>query len=100
MEARDDAHHLLALTASNAAASNGPVGRDATLHELVGAQAAATPGATAVVHDDGLLTYAELDERSTRLAHRLRALGVRAETPVGVLLERDPELVVALLGVL
>ncbi|MFI9190667.1 amino acid adenylation domain-containing protein [Streptomyces californicus] len=100
MEARDDAHHLLALTASNAAASNGPVGRDATLHELVGAQAAATPGATAVVHDDGLLTYAELDERSTRLAHRLRAHGVRAETPVGVLLERDPELVVALLGVL
>ncbi|CAM5398416.1 non-ribosomal peptide synthetase [Streptomyces californicus] len=100
MEARDDAHHLLALTASNAAASNGPIGRDATLHELVGAQAAATPGATAVVHDDGLLTYAELDERSTRLAHRLRALGVRAETPVGVMLERDPELVVALLGVL
>ncbi|MFF8789308.1 amino acid adenylation domain-containing protein [Streptomyces sp. NPDC015125] len=75
-------------------------GNEATLHELVAAQAAATPGATAVVHDDMRLTFAELDERSTRLAHELRALGVRAEAPVGVMLERDPELVIALLGVL
>ncbi|MFB6907264.1 amino acid adenylation domain-containing protein [Streptomyces bacillaris] len=70
------------------------------MHGLVGRQAAATPGATAVVHDGRELTFAELDERSTRLAHELRALGVRTETPVGVMLERDLELVVALLAVL
>lgn len=74
--------------------------REATLHDLVGRQAAATPGATAVAHDGRELTFAELDERSTRLAHELRALGVRTETPVGVMLERDLELVVALLAVL
>ncbi|MFI6512057.1 amino acid adenylation domain-containing protein [Streptosporangium sp. NPDC050855] len=100
MESRDDVRHPFSLTASIATAPAGPVDHDATLHELVGAQAAATPRATAVVHDDGLLTYAELDERSTRLAHRLRALGIRDEAPVAVMLERDPELVVALLGVL
>ncbi|MFJ9107699.1 amino acid adenylation domain-containing protein [Streptomyces sp. NPDC102283] len=90
------------LPGSEAPAADPTVGagRAATLHERVGAQAAATPGAAAVVHDGVVLTYAELDERSTRLAHELRALGVRAETPVAVMLERDPELVVALLGVL
>lgn len=84
--------------------STAPVGpgpdRHATLHQLVSEQAAATPGAPAVVYDGGRLSYAELEERSTALARVLRARGVRSETPVGVLLERDPELVVALLAVL
>jgi len=44
----------------------------------------------------GTLSYAELDKRANQLAHRLARLGVRAEVPVGVMME----LVVALLGVL
>ncbi|MET9616463.1 acyl-CoA synthetase [Kitasatospora indigofera] len=35
-----------------------------------------TPGRTAVVHQDGELTYAQLHLRVLRLAHALRALGV------------------------
>jgi amino acid adenylation domain-containing protein len=70
------------------------------VHELVAAQAARTPEAAAVRFRGEALGYAELDRRANRLAHHLRALGVGPETRVGVCLERTPELVVALLGVL
>ncbi|MEU0125186.1 amino acid adenylation domain-containing protein, partial [Streptomyces albidoflavus] len=58
------------------------------------------PDAVALRTDDGLVTYAELDRRANRLAHRLIGLGVRPETAVAVLMERSAELVVALLAVL
>ncbi|MEW5354805.1 amino acid adenylation domain-containing protein [Streptomyces sp. 16-176A] len=70
------------------------------LPELIAEQAARTPDAPAVVYAEHTLSYAELDARATRLAHRLRAVGVRAETPVAVCLRRDADLVTALLGVL
>lgn len=63
------------------------------------AQAARTPDAVAVVADEGQLTYAELMSRANRLARHLRGLGVTTDTPVGVLLERGLDLVVALVGV-
>ena len=46
------------------------------------------------------LPYAELEERANQLAHRLVALGVGPEVPVGVMMERSLDLIVALLGVL
>ena len=46
------------------------------------------------------LSWRDLVERSNRLAHRLRRLGVGPEVPVGVALERTPDLLVSLLGVL
>ena len=46
------------------------------------------------------LSFAELDQRANQLAHRLVALGVEAEVPVGVMMERSLDLIVALLGVL
>ncbi|MDT5024230.1 MAG: hypothetical protein QOE61_656, partial [Micromonosporaceae bacterium] len=71
----------------------------ATVSELFEAQVARTPGAVAVVCDGVSLTFAELDERANRLAHRLIRLGVRAEAPVGVLARRSADLVVALLAI-
>ena len=70
------------------------------LHELVAAQVARTPEAIAVVFEDEQLTYAELDRRANQLAHCLNALGVRAETRVGICMERSLELVIGLLGIL
>jgi non-ribosomal peptide synthetase component F len=70
------------------------------IHARFEARAERTPHAVAVTCADGALTYAELNARANRLAHRLRALGVGPETRVGVALERSAELVAALLAVL
>ncbi len=72
---------------------------EATVPELFAEQASRTPDATAVVADGTSLTYAELDARANRLAHRLIAFGVRPEQRVGLLLRRSADLVVAVLAV-
>nr|WP_276307341.1 non-ribosomal peptide synthetase [Amycolatopsis antarctica] len=70
-----------------------------TLPELFAATAARMPGATAVVAGGISWSYAELDARVRGLAGRLTELGVRAGTPVAVLLPRSAESVVAALAV-
>ncbi|MGU0752633.1 condensation domain-containing protein, partial [Pseudomonas aeruginosa] len=77
-----------------------PCAEPACLHPLVEAQAARTPEATAVVHGEIELSYRELNRRANVLAHRLRAEGVGSDVPVGIAMQRSPELVVALLAVL
>lgn len=73
---------------------------EACIHELVEAQVRRTPHAVALEDGTQRLTYGELDARANGLAHRLQALGVGPDVPVGVCLERSPELVIALLGIL
>ncbi|WNM39241.1 amino acid adenylation domain-containing protein [Micromonospora halotolerans] len=58
------------------------------------------PDAVAVVGSTGLLTYRQLDERANRLAHRLLSLGVRADEPVGILLEQGTDVACAVLGIM
>jgi amino acid adenylation domain-containing protein len=70
------------------------------LHEVFAARAAACPQATALSWEGERTTYEELEHRANQLAHRLRALGVGPEARVGLLLDRTPDLVVAILGVL
>ena len=77
-----------------------PYARDATLPELFARQVARAPEAMALTCGSAALTYRELDRRADRLARRLRALGVGPETPVGLLFERSPDLIVAVLAVL
>jgi aspartate racemase len=74
--------------------------RDLCIHELFEEQAARTPDAVALSFADGNLSYGELDRRAGSVARHLRALGVGPEMTVGVLLERSPEVIVALLGIL
>jgi non-ribosomal peptide synthetase component F len=73
---------------------------DVCLHELFERQVQRTPDAVALVWEEGQWTYAELNARANRLAHRLRELGVGPDVPVGVCLERSPEMVVSLYAVL
>lgn len=70
------------------------------LHELFEAQAARTPEAVALVENGTRMHYRELNLRADRLAHYLRSLGVSAETPVGVMMERSADLIVTLLAIL
>ncbi|MBV9926801.1 MAG: amino acid adenylation domain-containing protein [Acidobacteria bacterium] len=70
------------------------------LHQLFEEQAAAKPDAVAVVYEGGRLTYAELNRRANRLAHRLLSLGAGPETVVAICAERSPEMIAAALGVL
>ena len=70
------------------------------LHELFEAQAARTPQAPAVRFGSHVLTYGELNERANRLARHLGSLGVVVETPVGICMERSPEMIVAVLAIL
>ncbi|MFJ5224057.1 amino acid adenylation domain-containing protein [Streptomyces sp. NPDC088400] len=71
-----------------------------TVPDLFEQQAARTPDATAVVCGDVRLSYAEVNARANRLAHRLIAAGTGPEDIVALALPRSADLVVALLAVL
>ncbi|MEP7338035.1 MAG: amino acid adenylation domain-containing protein [Acidobacteriota bacterium] len=73
---------------------------DKRLNDLFEAQAQRTPAAPALLFEEQVLTYEELNRRANQLAHRLRRMGVGPETPVGIMMERSVELIVALFGVL
>lgn len=82
-----------------------PYDLDQCLHQLIERQVRRTPDAPAIVADEvgGVqrsLTFGELDRRANQLARHLGSLGVGRDCLVGVFMDRSPELVVALLGVL
>ncbi|MET8995576.1 non-ribosomal peptide synthase/polyketide synthase [Amycolatopsis sp. NPDC004169] len=72
---------------------------DTTVPALFAEQVRRTPDAIAVTGGE-TLTYAELDARANRLAHRLLALGAQRDGLVGLLLGRSADVVVAELAVL
>ena len=70
------------------------------VHHLVERQVQTDPTATALIFGDEHLSYADLNNRSNRLAHYLIALGVKPEVRVGIAVERSIEMVMGLLGIL
>ena len=73
---------------------------DRGVHTLFEAQVAAAPDRIAVAFEGETLTYAELNVRANRIAHRLAAFGVGRGTYVALLLERSPDMLAAIYGVL
>ncbi|WP_416654204.1 amino acid adenylation domain-containing protein [Bacillus amyloliquefaciens] len=71
-----------------------------TLHGLFTRGAGLSPDRPALRFPGGMLTYAELDQYTDRLAAQLRQKGVRKESIIGVLAERSPEMVISVLAVL
>ncbi|HEU0298103.1 MAG TPA: amino acid adenylation domain-containing protein, partial [Longimicrobium sp.] len=67
-------------------------------HVLFERQAERTPDATAIVFESTEISYGELDRRANRLARHLRGVGVGAGTVVGIMLERGPDQVAAVLA--
>ncbi|MFJ5438313.1 amino acid adenylation domain-containing protein, partial [Pectobacterium brasiliense] len=70
------------------------------IHQLFEQQVAQTPDATAVVFEAQWLSYAELNRRANRLAHHLLSLGVKPDDRIALCLERSPDMVIGLLGIL
>ncbi|SDG84152.1 amino acid adenylation domain-containing protein [Lentzea fradiae] len=75
----------------------GTTGSGECLHEIFTRHARATPDATALIHENGRTTYAELDAHANRLARHIDA---DAGALVAICLPRGPELVAAVLAVL
>jgi len=73
---------------------------DSCLHELVEAQVEQSPESVALVCEERKLSYREMNARANQLAHHLRALGVGPDVPVGICMERSPEMILGLLGIL
>jgi len=74
--------------------------RPATLAVELARHAAQTPDAPALVYGEWRLSYRDLNAAANRLARRLMALGVAREVRVGLLLDRGPDLLVAMLAVM
>jgi amino acid adenylation domain-containing protein len=81
-------------------ANPAPYDRQATISDLIEAQARRDPSAIAVSDGEAELTYRELIERARAVSAALSARGVGAGDRVGVLLARSPEAIVAQLGTL
>jgi len=73
---------------------------DQCIHQLFEAQVERTPDQIAVIYQDQHLSYVELNQRANQLAHLLKKHGVGADVPVGICIDRSPELIVGLLGIL
>lgn len=100
----------LALTATAVASPTGSAAlptqikrlfpSDQCVPQLVSHQARENPGHVALGDGSMRLTYGELDDRANQLAHRLKKLGVAANTAVAVCVRRSPLAALASLAVM
>ena len=74
--------------------------RDRCIHQLFEAQAARHSDKVALSFGQRTLTYRELNERADQLAQHLTQTGAAPDVLIGICLDRSPELVIAVLGVL
>lgn len=79
--------------------SERPYPKDRLTHQLFAAQAQKTPEADACVFEGKGFSYQTLDEASNRMARFLQSQGVGPGSIVGVCLERNIDMLTALLGV-
>src|SRR5579864_7833398 len=80
--------------------TSGPFSQDKCLQQLFEHQARVAPEAVAVICEDEKLTYGQLDRRANQLAHHLQKLGIGLESLVGISMQRSPDMLVGLLGIL
>ncbi|MBH5320331.1 amino acid adenylation domain-containing protein [Paenibacillus sp. GSMTC-2017] len=71
-----------------------------TVHSRFEQQVEQTPDRVAVICDERSYTYSEINGAANRLAHRIRALGVCADEPLAIWLDRSEQLLITMLAVL
>ncbi|KPA93874.1 non-ribosomal peptide synthetase, partial [Pseudomonas asplenii] len=77
-----------------------PFAEGLRLQDLFEQQVQARPEAIAVQAEGIALSYAELNTRANRIAHRLIAAGLQPDERVALLVERSPEMIVGILAIL
>jgi amino acid adenylation domain-containing protein len=93
-----DAEATTQLVTWNARRADYPITRSITA--LLEDTVRRTPDRVAVAHRGAQLTYRALDAAANRVAHALIVRGVRTDTIVGLLADRDPSLLIAIAGIL
>ncbi|MCC8365342.1 amino acid adenylation domain-containing protein [Xenorhabdus sp. PB61.4] len=74
--------------------------QDILLHQLFEQQVSCTPDSIALVSGDEQLSYAELNQQANQLAHALIAAGVQPDDRVAICVERSPDMIIGLFGIL
>jgi len=74
--------------------------REKTIHQLFEEQVEITSDNVAIVFGDKQLTYKELNEKANQVAWNLLKLGLKPDTPVGIIAFRSLEMMIAILGIL
>ncbi|ULA61380.1 MAG: Non-ribosomal peptide synthetase [Nitrospira sp.] len=77
-----------------------PALQDVCLPRLIEIQARRTPDAPALEDAHSAVTYDELNRKANQLARYLRRQGIGPDMPVGLCVDRSPEMAVGLLGCL
>ncbi|PPA81760.1 non-ribosomal peptide synthetase [Brevibacillus laterosporus] len=74
--------------------------KELTIMDLIEYQVTLHPDHIAVVSDGEMLCYQELNKAANRLATYLLSRGVKRNQPIGVMMDRSPELVISILAIL
>jgi len=74
--------------------------RDMCIHQLFEERASGNPEAVAIAHRGASLSYREVNERANQLARFLVDGGLAPGEPVGICMERSPEMVISYLAIL
>ncbi|MDO0928856.1 amino acid adenylation domain-containing protein [Streptomyces sp. TG1A-8] len=80
--------------------TTGPYPDTATIHQLIEDRVTTSPDAIALTHGTQQWTYAQLNARANQLAHHLRTTGTTPDTLIAVCLDRTPDLITTILGIL
>ncbi|KAF9995974.1 hypothetical protein BGZ79_010306, partial [Entomortierella chlamydospora] len=73
---------------------------DQCVHQIFELRAQMVPDSSAIIFEDQMLTYAELNESANRLAHQLIEMGVRPDMRVALCVDRSLAMIVGLLAIL
>ncbi|MBN1666966.1 MAG: amino acid adenylation domain-containing protein [Anaerolineales bacterium] len=70
------------------------------VHQVITSQARLHPSHPAILAENIIITYGELNRRANQLAHYLLSMGVQRESPIGICCDRSSEMMIAFLAVL
>ncbi|GAA0372815.1 non-ribosomal peptide synthase/polyketide synthase [Bacillus horti] len=70
-----------------------------TVHQLIEEQAINNPNQTAVYYRDKKISYQEINRKANQIARHLKKIGSQHEELVGVLMDRSPQMLEAILAI-